>query len=243
MSKKTIFMGGVALLLITFLVLIGCHGAGTPIPPKPSFSLTGVTLGPDTLTVVFSDTLANIDKTQKTPNYTTTATNYTVTKIRSAVKETITGATASKGADDKTVVLTITDLQDQLMGGDSLVVTLAGANSKPYAVEAPNPSGGEANAGSKITITFSKDVMIKGSLQPAQFAVTGSGVTFTVSKATVATGNSNAIELEDSGATGLVKGATDVSIKYTPDKDNKITGQDGIAVAPFDQAIDTSKLP
>jgi hypothetical protein len=236
MSKKTLFMGGAALLLITFPVLIGCYDIGTPILPKLSYSVAIDNLGPNTMTVSFTTTRAIIDRTLK-PDYTVTAANYYVVANKgSSIKV----STVNPGANDKSVVLNISDFQDRLVDGDTLVVAFGGAYSKSYPVKAPRPSTAAVATANKIVITFSDDVVLKGNPATA-FIVTVSRGSFTVSN--VNSLSSKVIELKDTTGTLLSKKASPITVKYTHRTTNKITGKDGIAIKTFTMYVDTSKLP
>jgi hypothetical protein len=243
MSKKTIFMGGAALLLITFLALIGCNGAGTPIPPKPAFSVTGVAVGTNTLTVTLSDTLGKIDTAMNKTDYTIDPANYTVSKASGSGEAPQTVAKASKGTD-KTVDLEITDIQKGLVDGDTIKVTLTKVGSKTYTATAPKPVGDAVATTADISITFSDDITVDGTPATSQFTVTGpTGTGFTVTAASVSKTNAKMFVLEGTWAAGITKASTSITIKYTPDAANRITSTDGIGVATFTQNVDVSKLP
>jgi hypothetical protein len=241
MSKKNLFMGGAALLLITFLALIGCNGAGTPIPPKPSPLLMNVTLGSNALTVTFSDTLANIDKVLKSSGYTTIAANYTVTKGSGSAVTKVTATSVTKGADDKSVVLAVSDVHKDLKSGDTITVELKSAGSIIYTVKAPKAISAAAIEKTKIAITFSDGVIATDAMKD-MFVVTGTGVSFTTTVVSVSVDNPAVVILEDSSAAGIINTVKDLTIAYTVSGTDTLTGINGIAVETFTVPATTDKI-
>jgi hypothetical protein len=241
MSKKYLFMGGAALLLITFIALIGCQGAGDSIPAQPSFSITSVALGTDVLMVTFSDSITKIDSALG-KNYTTTNNNYIVSKASDSAVVPQTIAQIALGPDDKTVLISVTDIQKDFKSTDSITVNAKGIGSKTYIPKIPATVSAAALSTTQITIIFDDGVVPVGDPK-AQFTVTGTGVTFAANTVSTSKDNPKVLVIEDSGATGVANTVNDLTIVYATDATNKITGANGMDIADFSLTVSVDNIP
>ncbi|MDR2069627.1 MAG: hypothetical protein LBP71_07150, partial [Spirochaetaceae bacterium] len=158
MSKKILFMGGAVLFLVIFPALIGCQNR-IDAYPLDLVNVEKVVLGTDTLTVTFGATLDEIDRLVAKTNYATTISNYVVTKNKAAALR-LSGAAANKGADDRTVKITIIGIHSNgLAAGDTLDVELKGVGKGFYSVRPLQALRiGAINEAAKVSVVFNQEL-------------------------------------------------------------------------------------
>jgi hypothetical protein len=236
MSKKILSVGGAALVLLTFLVLIGCHGAGDSIPPKPVLSVAKVILAQDALIVTFNAPLAEVDKALGN-GYTLIKENYSVSKAGTNLPV----GSVEKGETANSVKLTMPNIHDGLADQDTFMVTLRGLAAWPYIVKAPVPVSAQATSPTTIAVAFS-DSIAAGDITKTQFTIAGTNVTNAdVTAVAVA---ADIVTLTASSMAGLTEAVTDLIISYTPDESGtKLAGFNKFEVVKFtDYKVDTSTL-
>ncbi|MFP3091154.1 hypothetical protein LQZ21_12595 [Treponema sp. TIM-1] len=155
MSKKILFMGGAALLLVTFLVLIGCPDATSPAPNPPS-KVASVALDIDTVIVTFTDSITNIETAMKAAGHLTATANYTVAKnTEAAMKVT----TITPRPDGKSVTIAVSGVHSGLTTADTINVEVKNVGKGTFKPEPLQVSRVDTETeGTKFTVTFNQEL-------------------------------------------------------------------------------------
>jgi hypothetical protein len=230
MSKNILFLGGAALLLVTFLALVECNSGINPVSFNPVLEVEKIVLERDTLTVTFKFTLANIDNIMNETNYTLNKANYIITKNNTGRLRNV--GSITNGKDDKTVSIAVPEVHRGLREYDTLNVELKGGKRGTYTVRPPEARIGTDNGAAKLTVHFDRE------LYTAEGKVTANDDVTAFFKISAAFGDSYPFSLKSAKAGG----ADTVTFEFTNMRDNDILEPASPAVTSFEGLAWEGKL-